>query len=82
MPDLKIKIFEKGKDTSQTTITIPGNVLKIASKLIPQKIKSELEKTGINLDELVNIAENKKVTGTLIEIEENEKNTKIIIGLE
>ncbi|MDM5270902.1 hypothetical protein PGH07_01775 [Sulfurovum sp. zt1-1] len=82
MLDLKIRIFKGGLPEPATTITVPGSVLKIASKLIPQKAMGTLNEKGIDLNEIINIAENTDVHGTLIEIEEHEKDERIVIALE
>ena len=43
MVDLKIRIFKDGKKHPDTTITIPGGVLRIAGKLIPKKATEALQ---------------------------------------
>ena len=42
MTDLKIRVFKRGEKNPDTTITIPGNILKIASKLIPHRLSEIL----------------------------------------
>lgn len=82
MLDLKMRIFKNDSIEPATTITIPGSVLKIASKLIPQKAMGTLNEKGIDLEEIINIAENSDVHGTLIEIDEHEKGERVVIALE
>jgi hypothetical protein len=37
MANLKIRVFKRGESEPDTTVTIPGNILKIASKLISKR---------------------------------------------
>ena len=82
MADLKIRVFRGGAADPATTVTIPGSVLKIASKLIPKQAASILQEKGIDLDEIIRLSENPDARGTLVEVEEHEKNEKIVIALE
>ena len=82
MADVKIRIFRQGESQPKTTITIPGSVLNVASKLIPKKAFTALQEEGIDIDELIKLSKNPDVRGTLVEIEEHQKNEKIIISLE
>ena len=82
MADVKIRVFKGGDAQPETTVTIPGGVLKVASKLIPKEAALALQDNGIDLDELIKLSQNPEVQGTLAEIEEHEKNQKIIISLE
>lgn len=82
MADLKIRVFKSGEVEPETTITIPGGVLKIASKLIPKQAAATLQDKGIDVDELIRLSENPDAQGTLIEIEEHKKNEKVVIALE
>jgi hypothetical protein len=82
MADVKIRVFKQGESKPETTITIPGSVLNVASKLIPKKAVAALQTEGIDLDELIKLSKNPDVRGTLVEIEEHKKNEKIIIALE
>jgi len=82
MTDLKIRVFKNGKAEPDTTVTVPGNVLKIASKLIPKRFTEILQDKGIDVDELIKLSENPEAQGTLIEIEEHKKNEKVVIALE
>ncbi len=82
MADLKIRVFKHGEAQPETTVTIPGSVLNVASKLIPKRAVAALQEEGIDLDELIKLSQNPDVRGTLVEIEEHKKNEKIIISLE
>jgi len=82
MTDLKIRVFKNGKAEPDTTVTIPGNILKIASKLIPKKLTEILQDKGIDIEELIKLSENPEAQGTLIKVEEHQKNEKVVIALE
>ena len=82
MADLKIRVFKGDKQQPETTITIPGSVLKVASNLIPKKAAAALQDKGIDLDEVVRLSENPDTHGHLVEIEEHKKNERVVISLE
>ncbi len=82
MADLKIRIFKDNKSEPGTTVTVPGGVLKIASKLIPKQAINALQEKGIDLEEIIKLSHNPDARGTLVEVEEHEKNEKIVIALE
>jgi hypothetical protein len=82
MSNLKIRVFKDGKSQPDTTITIPGGILKVASKLIPKKAAAALEDKGIEINELIKLANNPEIQGTIVEVEEHKKNERIIISLE
>jgi F0F1-type ATP synthase epsilon subunit len=82
MADLKIRIFKDGETEPETTVTIPGGVLKVASKLVPKIAAAALKEKGIDLDELIKLSANPDVHGTLVEIEEHKKNEKVVISLD
>ena len=82
MTDLKIRVFKSDEEKPDTTVTIPGNVLKIAFKLIPKKLAAELQEDGIDIGEIIRLSENPDAQGTLIEVEEHKKNKRVVIVLE
>ena len=82
MADLKIQVFKGGEAQPETTVTIPGSILKIASKLIPKETAATLQEKGIDLDEIIRITENPDAHGTLVEVEEHKKNERVVIALE
>jgi hypothetical protein len=75
-------VFKGGEAQPETTVTIPGGVLKVASKLIPKQAVAALQDKGIDLDELIKLSTNPEITGTLVEVEEHKKNEKVVISLE
>ena len=82
MANLKIRVFKRGESNPDSTITIPGNILKIASKLIPRRLTEILQDKGIDIAEIIRLSENAEAKGTLVEIEEHKKNEKVVIALE
>ena len=80
--NLKIRVYKDGSNEPTTTVTIPGGVLKIASKLIPKQAAASMQEKGIDLEEIIRLSENPEAHGTLIEVEEHEKNEKVVIALE
>ena len=82
MTNLKIRIYKIGEPDPGTTVTVPGAVLKIASKLIPRQAADTLQAKGIDLNEIIQLANNPDARGTLIEVEDHDKNEKIVIALE
>ena len=82
MTNLKIRVFKRGETDPDTTITIPGNILKIASKLIPHRLSEILQDKRIDIAEIIRLSENPDAKGTLVEIEEHKKNEKVVIALE
>jgi len=82
MTNLKIRVFKRGETDPDTTITIPGNILKIASKLIPHRLSEILQDKGIDVAEIIRLSENPDAKGTLVEIEEHKKSEKVVIALE
>jgi hypothetical protein len=82
MADVKIRIFRDGDADPETTVTIPGTVLDVASKLIPRRATAALQEHGIELDELVTLSRREDVRGTLIEVEQHKKGERIIVALE
>ena len=82
MADLKIKIIKNNESNPETTITIPGTVLQVASKLIPNQATVLLHEKGIDINEIIELSNRQDIQGTIIEVEEHKKNKKIIISLE
>ena len=82
MADLKIRVFKGAESNPETTVTIPGNILKVARRLIPKQAVAALQSKGIDVDELINLSMNPDIRGTLVVIEEHHKQEKIEISLE
>ena len=82
MTDLKIRVFKSGEPEPETTVTVPGSVLRIASRLIPKRAAKALEEEGIDLDEIARLSEDPEARGTLVEVEHHKNDEKIVIALE
>lgn len=82
MKNLKVRVYKQGNTAPETTVTIPGSVLSLASKLIPKRAKEALLQEGIDVSELAQLAEQPDVQGTLVEVEEHAKNERVVIALE
>ena len=82
MADLKIRVFKGAATEPTTTVSIPVGVLKIASNLIPPSAAAELEEQGIDLEAIIQAAENPDAHGTLVVVEEHEKDQRIVVAVE
>ena len=82
MRSLKIKVFKGNESSPETTCTIPTAILQVAFKLVPRQAMAALRETGIELEEIIQLASNPDVHGTLLEVEDHKKNEKVIIALE
>ena len=82
MADLKIRVFKNGETTPETTWTIPGGILKIATRLIPKQAMDALREQGMDLDEIIRLSENPDAHGTLLEVEDHKENKRVVIALE
>jgi len=81
MVDLKIRVYKSGGEPA-TTVTIPGNVLRIASGLVPASARRALEGEGIDLAEIVRLSETDAARGVLAEIEDHDKGERVVVSLE
>ena len=82
MADLKIRIYKNNQSDPETTVTIPGKVLTVASKLIPKRATEAMQEKGIDINEIIELSKKPDVNGTIIEVEEHKKKENIIIALE
>jgi hypothetical protein len=73
MADLKIRMLKGRGSAPETTVTVPGTVLKIASKLVPKRAVEALQERGLALEEIIKLAENPEARGTLVEVEDEEE---------
>ena len=80
MVDLKIRVFKGGE--IETTVTIPGGILEIASKLIPEQARQALGNEGIDFNEIVRLAGNPDARGTLLEVENHPAKERVVIALD
>ena len=82
MKKLCIKKFEQKNKNPLTTVSIPLVVIKMVKSLIPKKAKEELQKEGIDIQEIIKLSDSPDFSGTVLEVDNHEKNEKIIISLE
>lgn len=81
MKNLKITVCKSGQeDKPEKIITMPLTSLRLAIQLLPKKVKSILEKEGIELGQCTELIKEKDLKGTLIEIES--PNEKMVISIE
>jgi hypothetical protein len=77
MKNLKISLYKTHEEKPEKIITIPLSALHVADSLLPKRAKSALEKEGIDLAQCKDLAKEKGLVGTLIEIE-NPTEKKVI----
>jgi len=70
MANLKIRIFREGESTPATTVTIPVKVFRLAKRFVPRSIAGVLEQEGIDLNDILALAESEEVQGTFMEVEQ------------
>ena len=80
MENLKIHLYETGKSKPESIITIPLTALHIAQPLMPSRAKESLEREGIDIGRLSELASKKGPKGTLIEIESVKE--KLVISID
>ena len=78
MTKLCIKKFEQGNKKPLTTVSIPLAVIKLVKSLIPKKAKEELQKEGIDINEIIKLSESPDFTGTVLEVDNHEKNDTVV----
>jgi hypothetical protein len=82
MAKLKIQVYKGAATEPSTTVSIPVRVLKIASSLMPRQAAAELEAQGIDLDAVIAASEHPDAHGLLAEIEDHQKDQRILISVE
>lgn len=82
MRSLKIRVFRDGEASPETTCTVSAAVLGIAARLIPKSAMATLHDKGIELEEIVRLASDPGVHGTLLEVEDHKKGERVLISLE
>jgi hypothetical protein len=82
MTDVKIRVYKGGESAPETTVTIPGKMIDVASRLIPKRASAALRDEGIDIAEISELAKNPDVQGTLVEIENHKKGERVVISLD
>jgi len=77
---LKLHLHRSGQTKPETIVTIPLAMLAVSVNLIPKRIQDSLEKLGIDVIGLSQLAGKKTPRGVLIEIEQS--NEKIVISVD
>ena len=80
MENLIIKIYDSGKAEPDQMITIPISKINIGKQLLPEKAKKILNREGIDISKLSELANKNIAKGSLIEIETGKE--KIVISVE
>lgn len=79
---LIIRKFESSGGKPLKTVTIPLGVVKFARSLIPKRAKEAMSKEGIDIDNIVDMAQNVESSTILVEVEDHAKNTKTVVSIE
>lgn len=77
-----IREFEGERTSPTRTIRIPVKVFTVAASLVPHRVREELAKQGIDLDAIRQAASEISSPVTLVEVEEHEKQRRIVVSLE
>ena len=79
---LLIREFDAQDATPKRTIRIPVKVFTVAATLLPRRVREELAKEGIDLDGIRQAAAEIRSPVTLIEVDDHEKQRRIVVSLE
>lgn len=79
---LFVRIFENNEKKPAQTVTIPLAVLKFARRFIPNRAKVALVKEGIDLDQVIGLADHQEAPGVLLEVDDHKKKKKVVISIE
>lgn len=82
MVSLRIRVFKGGESSPETTVSIPVAMLRFSARLLPRQTAGALREKGIELEEIIRLADNPEARGTLIEVQEHRKDQRIVIALE
>ncbi|MDH5633514.1 MAG: hypothetical protein OEZ10_11035 [Gammaproteobacteria bacterium] len=82
MADLKIRVYKNGNAEPDSTVTIPGGIIKTAAKLMPRVATDAMAEKGIDMDEIAKLAANPDLHDTLVEVEDHKKGERVVISLE
>ncbi len=82
MSDVKIRVYRGEDQHLASTVTIPGGILRIAASLVPRRAVAALRDEGIELDELIRLSEKPEAQGQLVEVEDHEKNERVVVSVE
>jgi EAL domain-containing protein (putative c-di-GMP-specific phosphodiesterase class I) len=80
MRQLRILVYRPGETEPKTRISVNLALARLASKILPRKIREDIEKEGVDLNEVLSVIAKENVRGKLIEIEK--ANERIVISVE
>jgi len=80
MQSLKIGFYKSGMEKPEKMIALPLTTLHIGLRFLPKKIKTSLDKEGIDLNDCRDLMKEKGLKGTLIEI--GSTDGKLVISLD
>jgi hypothetical protein len=79
MENLIIKIYDSGKAKPDQMITIPISKINIGKQLLPEKTIKILNREGIDISRLSELANKNIAKGSLIEIETGKEKIEISV---
>ena len=79
MENLIIKIYDSGKAKPDQMITIPISKINMGKQLLPEKAKKILNREGIDISNLSDLANKNIAKGSLIEIETGKEKIEISV---
>jgi hypothetical protein len=79
---LKIRTYKDHDLEPDTTIGIPLSILRFAKKLVPDSAVKTLRDKGIDINLIVDLAQHEDIRGDIVEIEEHNKNRRIVVSIE
>ncbi len=79
MENLIIKIYDSGKAKPDQMITIPISKINIGKQLLPEKAKKILNREGIDISKLSELANKNIAKGSLIEFETGKEKIEISV---
>jgi hypothetical protein len=84
MAHLKIRTFKDGRTSPKTTYTVSLAAIGYVKRLMPKKWFEHLREKGIDIDAdvIVEMSRDETIRGTIVEVENHEKNERIVIAIE
>ncbi len=79
MENLIIKIYDSGAAKPDQMITIPISKINMGKQLLPEKAKKILNREGIDISKLSELANKSISKGSLIEIESDKEKIEISV---
>lgn len=79
---LFIRVYEDNEKKPAQTVTIPLTVLKLARSFIPNRAKAALEKEGIDLDQVMGLADQQEAPGIIFQVDDHKKKRRVVISIE